>query len=228
MSSARPMASATSRISRSTAQQRSSSSAPTTSQINVSTNSRLINPATSSAAISKTSNSTAQTISSLVPAADEEPIKELRRLFGRVYTKWSRREQIDEGTLAAISTLEVSEEDFLALTGNREYSKYIALINYRLRFDEIPLRPHGQVISYIVDHLSNVFQTRSQAHVLFGASDNGMASSFSANDGRYTPICRYHQASGCLVRHSPQSTSQSSASLAEIPPNWGPVSERCH
>ena len=57
-------------------------------------------------------------------------MKELRRLFNRVYTKWSRGEQIDDGTVAAISNLEVSEEDFLALTGNREYSKYIALIDY--------------------------------------------------------------------------------------------------
>ena len=105
-------------------------------------------------------------------------MKELRRLFNRVYTKWSRGEQVDEGAVAAISNLEVNEEDFLALTSNREYSTYIALIDYRLRFDEIPPRPHGQVICYLVIHLSNVFRLRSQAHVLFGASDNGMASSF--------------------------------------------------
>jgi hypothetical protein len=138
----------------------------------------LRNVTTSSAAISRTSTSTAQTTSSLVPASDEDPMKELRRLFNRVYTKWSRGEQIDEGTVAAISNLDVSEEDFVALTGNREYSKYIALIDYRLRFDEIALSPHGQVIMYMIDHLSNIFQTRSQAHVLFGANDNGMASSF--------------------------------------------------
>ena len=87
-------------------------------------------------------------------------------------------DQVDEGTVAAISNLDVSEDDFLALTGNREYSKYIALIDYRVRFDEIPLSPHGQVIMYMIDHLSNTFQTRSQANVLYGASDNGIASSF--------------------------------------------------
>jgi hypothetical protein len=161
----RPRAAAISKTSRSTAQ-RSSDSPPATSQIDATT---------SSAAIS---TSTAQTMSSLVPDSDEDPMKELRRLFNRVYTKWSRGEQIDEGTVAAISNLEVSEEHFLALTSKREYSKYIALIDYRIRFDEIPLEPHGEVISYMIDHLSNAFQTRSQTHVLFGASANGMASSF--------------------------------------------------
>jgi hypothetical protein len=105
-------------------------------------------------------------------------MKELRRLFNRVYSKWSRRQQVDEGTVAALSNLDVSEDDFLALTGNREYSKYIALIDYRVTFDEIPLSPHGQVIMYMIDELSHTFQTPNQASALFGAIDNGIASSF--------------------------------------------------
>ena len=105
-------------------------------------------------------------------------MKQLRRLFNQVYSKWSRREEVDERAIAALSNLDVSEEQFLALTGNREYSKYIALIDYRVRFDDIPLDPHGQIIGYMNAYLASVFQTTSPANVLFAACGNGMASSF--------------------------------------------------
>ena len=120
-----------------------------------------------------------QTAPILAPTASvDDPMKQLRRLFNRVYSKWSRREEVDEGALAALSNLDVTEEQFLALTGNRESSKYIALIDYRIRFDDLPLRPHGQIISYMSDHLAGVFQTSSPSNVLYGGGDNGMASSF--------------------------------------------------
>lgn len=75
-------------------------------------------------------------------------------------------------------SMHVSEEEFLEITENRECSKYIALIDYHIRFDELPLRPHGQIIGYMVVYLSGVFQATSQENVLLAASDNGMASSF--------------------------------------------------
>jgi hypothetical protein len=70
--------------------------------------------------------------------------------------------------------MHVSEEEFLKLTGNREFSKYIALIDYHVRFDELPNCPHGEIIGYIVVYLLGVFQATSQANVLLAASSNGM------------------------------------------------------
>ena len=109
------------------------------------------------------------------PAHD---IKAFRRLFHRVYKNWSRSDQpVDEEDMAVVTSVNVSEEDFLKLTETRQLGKYIALIDYRIRFDELPLPPHGEIISYMSDYLSGVFQTGSAANVLFGAADNGMASS---------------------------------------------------
>jgi len=104
-------------------------------------------------------------------------IKDLRRLFTQVYRKWSRSEPVDEEDMSAITNVHVSEENFLKLTETRELGKYIALIDYHIRFDELPLHPHGQILSYLSDYLSGVFQTTTAANVLFGAADNGMASS---------------------------------------------------
>jgi hypothetical protein len=84
----------------------------------------------------------------------------------------------DGKDMSSLTSIHVSEEEFLKLTGNRDLAKYITLINYHLRFDQLPPFPHGQIIGYMVDCLSGVFQTMSPANVLFGASHNGVASSF--------------------------------------------------
>ena len=104
--------------------------------------------------------------------------KELRRLFNQVYNKWSRYKAVTEKEMSSLTSIHVSEEDFWKLTGNRNLARYITLISYHLRFDQLPPSPHGEIIGYMTFHLSQVFQTTSPANVLFGASDNGAASSF--------------------------------------------------
>ena len=104
-------------------------------------------------------------------------LKGLQRLFNKVYTKWSRLERVDENDMSAITGLYVTEENFLKLTESREFAKYIALIDYHIRFDELPLTPHGEIVGAINSYLYEVFQTTSQNDVLFPALDNGIASS---------------------------------------------------
>ena len=104
--------------------------------------------------------------------------KELRLLFNRVYNKWSRYKTVTEKEMSSLTSIHVNEEDFLKLTGNRNLARCITLINYHLRFDQLPPSPHGEIIGYMVFHLSQVFQSTSPANVLFGASDNGAAPLF--------------------------------------------------
>jgi len=117
---------------------------------------------------------TPRTLSDVDTAPD---LKDLRRLFNKVYTKWSRAEPIDENDMSAITALYVTEENFLKLTEFREFGKYIALIDYRIRFDELPLMPHGEVAGAIQGYLHDVFQSGTQNSVLVAANDNGIGSS---------------------------------------------------
>ena len=106
---------------------------------------------------------------------DQTPdTKDLRRMFNKVYNKWSRSERVDKEDMAAITSVYVSEENFMRLTRSRELAKYIALIDYRIRFDELPGKPHGEVAGYMNNYLGEIFQSTSPAGVLFPASDNGM------------------------------------------------------
>jgi Uma2 family endonuclease len=110
--------------------------------------------------------------------SDTPPValKDIRPLFNRVYKAWSQREHVDKKEMSNVNKHYVTVDDFVRLTESRELHKYIALINNRIRFDEIPLKPHGQIISYLTDFLSEQFQTNQPGNVLYGAADNGMAS----------------------------------------------------
>ena len=98
-------------------------------------------------------------------------------MFNKVYTKWSRAEPVSKEDMSAITSVHVAEENFLKLTGSRELAKYIALIDYRIRFDELPMKPHGEVVGHMASYLGEVFQTTSANGVLIAASDNGITSS---------------------------------------------------
>jgi hypothetical protein len=102
-------------------------------------------------------------------------LKDIRPLFNRVYKSWSRSEHVDED-MHNLEQHYVTVDDFLRLTGNRELQKYIALIDNRIRFDEIPLSPHGEIVFHMTNFLSEQFQTTNPGNVLYGMSDNGMAS----------------------------------------------------
>jgi hypothetical protein len=104
-------------------------------------------------------------------------LKNIRPLFNRVYKAWSQREHVDKEEMINVTKHYVTVDDFVRLTENRELQKYIALIDNRIRFDEIPLQPHGQIISYMTDLFSEQFQTKQPGNVLYGAADNGVATS---------------------------------------------------
>ena len=115
----------------------------------------------------------APTPSSVDPTPD---IKDLQRMFNKVYSKWSRSEPVHEKDMTAVTSVDVTEENFLKLTAHRDLAKYIALIDYRIRFDELPIAPHGEVAGYVNNYLGEIFQSTSPAGVLFPASDNGITS----------------------------------------------------
>lgn len=112
-------------------------------------------------------------------------------MFNKVYNKWSRSEEVDDDDMTAITGAFVSEEDFLKLTNSRELATYIALIEYHIRFDELPRQPHGELVGYMDNVLGQVFQSTTAAGVLFHASHNSTTSLFYAHYHRCPSICRH-------------------------------------
>jgi hypothetical protein len=67
-----------------------------------------------------------------------------------IYRKWSRAEPVPEDEMTAITSAHITEEEFSKLTECRELAKYIALIDYNIRFDHLPKAPNGEVAGYTV------------------------------------------------------------------------------
>ena len=128
--------------------------------------------------------------------------------------------------MSAITSVHVSEEYFLKLTETLELGKYIALIDYHIRFDELPLPPQGQIISYVSDYLSSVLQPTSAGNVLFSAVDKGMASSIL--NSRWQTSVSMLVLSSVPIFHTKfdPSSSRPGPNLVAIPCEWSTVPER--
>jgi hypothetical protein len=79
-----------------------------------------------------------------MPSGDDtsQDTKEVRVLFNKIYKQWARSEPVNQTDLDRLSSAHVDEELFTKLTGSRPLAKYMALIDYRIRFDELPKAPH--------------------------------------------------------------------------------------
>lgn len=103
-----------------------------------------------------------------------------RKLFERAYDQFYGTNRIDLDLLNKINEHSISMEQFDTLTIHKKQQRYISLIDGKIRFDEVPNRPHGELISLIQALLSQEFQELSENAVLIGCADNGMILSIKA------------------------------------------------
>lgn len=112
-----------------------------------------------------------------IASEDAEPafdLKDFRKLFDSAYNQWFAHNAIDPDLRIAIESQRISVEQFERLTKNRQFQKYIALIDGKIRFDELPGPPHGSIIYHLTRILGHQLDGPNGVEVLEGASDDGM------------------------------------------------------
>jgi hypothetical protein len=67
-----------------------------------------------------------------------------------------------------ICAREVTLAEFDQLTENKQYARYISLIDGQIIFHEVPNAPNGQIIDYLAFNLN----TRLDRQMFLGAVDN--------------------------------------------------------
>jgi hypothetical protein len=97
-----------------------------------------------------------------------------KRLFDRAYNEWYRSGSINEELAEKVTSQSISVEDFQKLTTGRQLARYIALIDRKIRFDELPKKPHGELAHFLAMILSRQFDEGAIGAILVGCSDNGM------------------------------------------------------
>ena len=55
-----------------------------------------------------------------------------------------------------VTSRSISVEDFQTLTTGQQLARYIALIDRKIRFDELPKKPHGELAHFLAMILSRL------------------------------------------------------------------------
>ena len=72
-----------------------------------------------------------------------------QKIFNRAYNQFYVSHDVDVNLKRTITEYEITILEFEKLTLSKQYQRYITLEEGRIRFDEIPTRPHGEIVSVV-------------------------------------------------------------------------------
>ena len=97
-----------------------------------------------------------------------------KKLFDRAYNEWYRSGSLNEELGEKVISQTISVEDFQRMTTGRQLSRYVALIEGKIQFDELPKRLHGELAHFLSMSLSRQFDEGGIGAVPVSYSDNGI------------------------------------------------------
>ena len=106
--------------------------------------------------------------------------------FNGAYNQFYRSCVIDADLKRRVSEFEITIPQFEKITLNKQYQRYITLEEGKIRFDEIPVTPHGEIASLLNSMIGRQVEG-ANFDGLLGALDNGMLFVNNPN-GRRLPI----------------------------------------
>lgn len=104
--------------------------------------------------------------------------------FNRAYNQFYLSRRIDADLKRKVSEFDITIPEFEKLTLNKQYQRYITLEEGKIRFDEIPMRPHGEIVGLLNSVIARQVEGADYADGLECASDNGMLFVNSPNGHR--------------------------------------------
>jgi hypothetical protein len=113
-------------------------------------------------------------------------IQAFTKKFNRIYEQYyiRRGAEVDELLLDEICNTLITMDLFNKLTLGKQYQGRIALVDGMVRFDQIPLSPHGQIISWLTSCIDRALGVTLPGAMLQGCSDNGMHAQFDYDANR--------------------------------------------
>ena len=104
--------------------------------------------------------------------------------FNRAYNQFYLSGSIDEDLKRKISEYDITVAEFEKLTLTKQYQRYITLEEGKIRFDEMPTSPHGEIVGLLSLMIGRQVEGADNMAVLIGANDNGMLFVNSPNGHR--------------------------------------------
>jgi len=109
---------------------------------------------------------------------------DVQRDFNRAYNQFYLSGSVDQDLKQKISEYDITVSQFEKLTLTKQYQRYITLEEGKIRFDELPTSPHGEIVWLLSLMISRQVEGADNVAVLVGANDNGMLFVNSPNGHR--------------------------------------------
>jgi hypothetical protein len=116
----------------------------------------------------------AESITDPNTSAMQMTFADFQKDFHRAYHQFYQSRAIDAGLERRVSEFDITIPEFKKLTMKKQYQRYITLEEGKIRFDEIPLRPHGEIASLLNSMIARQVEGANYTDGLEGALDNGM------------------------------------------------------
>lgn len=102
-------------------------------------------------------------------------IKKFQKQFEQAYHQFYHSNGISAELEKSVTDQEITLDQFDKLTLGRQYQRYISLYEGKIRFHELPNKPHGEIVSLLNVQIASQLGEGTGNEVLIGCSDNGMS-----------------------------------------------------
>jgi hypothetical protein len=111
-------------------------------------------------------------------------LQSFTKKFNRLYDQFYLHRDVDKPLLTEISNTLISMDLFDKITLGKRYQGRMALVDGKVRFDEIPLPPHGQVFSFLTMIINQSVGAMLPGAILMPCGDNGINTPFDSDANR--------------------------------------------
>ena len=80
---------------------------------------------------------------------------DFQKHFNRAYNQFYLSRRIDAELNSKISEFDFIIPEFGKLTLNKQYQRYITVEEGKIRFDEVPIRPYGEIASLLISMITH-------------------------------------------------------------------------
>ena len=109
--------------------------------------------------------------------ADTIQVKRYIKNFNKLYDQFYRYDNVDQTLMDEVCGTYITMDLFDKITLGKQYQSRIALIDGKIRLDEIPLKPHGQIIGHLNYKITQMLGQDLPGALFMPIEDNGMSAS---------------------------------------------------
>jgi hypothetical protein len=104
-------------------------------------------------------------------------VKQYIKNFNKLYHQFYRYDNVDQALMDEVCGTDITMDLFDKITLGKRYQSCIALIDGKVRLDEIPVKPHGEIIGHLNYEITQKLGQDLPGATFMPIHHNGMSAS---------------------------------------------------